>query len=199
MTKKKSKKKKKGNSINYKFFVSIGAFFHIIVYFLYHKTFYDDTLFWLSAGLCGVFFGIFFIKKMKLLNPKNYRKIDGFKLKLYMSIICVIMVLGGIVIFGNVINGTLLGLNYIGKNNKSSIVEYKIRKIERDRVNRKRRGLFRRYKPKVFIKKEEESTSVILPERYNSNMNYSEFKIIEMNLSKGLFGYEIIDNYELKK
>ena len=201
MGKKKSKKKKKHLFKNYKLFAFVGVLFHLIVYLLYDKTFYNDTLFWVSAGLCGLFFGAFFINKMNLLNPKSYRKIDGFKLKLYMSFICVIMIVGGIVIFGSVINGTILGLNYIGRNNSSNSVEYKIQKIEKDRVarKRKRRRLFRGYKPKVFFKREEDSTSIVLPERYKTDINYSDFRIIEMNLSNGLFGFEVIDSYKLKK
>lgn len=197
--KKKNKKNKKGKYLNYKLFVIIGGFFHFIMYKLYDLTFYNDTLLWLSILFCGSILGIYFIKKMKLLNPKSYRKIEGTKLNLYMFTICFFMIIGTSIIFGNVINGAIVGLNYIGKNNEISKNEYPIQKIERNRNSGKRIGLFRRYRPKVFLKKGGEIISVRLFERYNSNIDYAEFKTIEIDLSQGLFGFEIINNYELKK
>jgi hypothetical protein len=199
MKKKKSKKKKKGKYLNYKLFVIIGGFFHFIMYKLYDLTFYNDTLLWLSILFCGSILGIYFIKKMELLNPKSYRKIEGIKLKLYMFTICFFMIFGTSIIFGNVVNGAIIGFNYIGKSNEISKNEYPIQKIERNRNSGKRRGLFRRYRPKVFLEKGGEIISVRLFERYNSNIDYAEFKTIEIELSEGLFGFEIINNYELKK
>ncbi|WP_040282811.1 hypothetical protein, partial [Psychroserpens damuponensis] len=197
MKKKKSKKKKKGKSLNYKLFSVIGGIFHLIMYLLYDLTFYNDTLLWLSILFCGLIFGFYFIKKMELLNPKSYKKIEGLKLKLYMFFICFVMIIGGAIIFGNVINGTIIGLNYIGKNNETIKQEYGIQKIEQNSSGGRKR--FRRYNPKVFIEKEGEIVTVNLSERYSKNKNYSEYRTIEMNLNKGLFGFEIIENYELKK
>ena len=129
MKKKKLKKKKKGKSLNYKLFVIIGGIFHFIVYLLLDLTFYNNTLFWLGLFIGGITLGIYFIKKMELLNPKSYKKIKGNKLNFYIFLVCFLTILGTTVIFGNVINGTILGLNYIGKNSESKKTEYKIEKI----------------------------------------------------------------------
>jgi len=77
MKKKKLKKKKKGKSLNYKLFVIIGGIFHFIVYLLLDLTFYNNTLFWLGLFIGGITLGIYFIKKMELLNPKSYKKIKS--------------------------------------------------------------------------------------------------------------------------
>lgn len=196
MKKKKSKKKKKGKFLNYKLFAFIGGIFHYIVYLLDDLTFYNDTLFWLSLLFCGIIFGVYFIKKMKLLNPDSYKKIEGTKLKLYMFTISFLTIIGTSILFGNVINGTILGLNYIGKTERIEKVEYKIQKIEQNRTGGRKR--IRRNNPKVFLTKDSKLISVILSERFDSNKNYNEFKSIGMGLKKGLFGFEIIDNYTLK-
>ncbi len=198
MTKKKPKKKKKEKSLNYKSLTFIGAIFHFIVYLLLDLTFYNDSLFWLSLLLCGIIFGIYFIKKMKLLNPDSYKKLEGMKLRLYMYTISFLMFIGTSLLFGNIINGTILGLNYIGKTEQIRNVEYPIQKIERHKPIRGRKGI-RRNNPKVFLIKDSNLISVKLPERYDSDKNYDEFKSIEMELQKGLFGFEIIDSYTLKK
>jgi len=202
MTKKKPKKKKKEKSLNYKLFVIIGGIFHFIVYLLLDLTFYNDSIFWWSLIFCGLILGIYLIKKMKLLNPDSYRKIEGTKLKLYMFIICLFTIIGTTLIFGNVINGTILGLNYIGKSNELNNNEFKIQEITHNKStgrNGRKRRLFRRNNPKVYLEKGGESIGVNLSEHYSSNKDYSEYKTIEFDLNKGLFGFEIIDDYELKK
>jgi hypothetical protein len=200
--KKKHKKKKKGKSLNYKLFVIIGGIFHYIVYLLIDLTFYNDTIFWLSLILCGLIAGVYFIKKMELLNPESYRKIEGTKLKVYMFIVCFFIIIGTTIIFGNVINGTILGLNYIGKNNDLDNHEYTIEEIVHNKSTRKRGRkirLFRRNNPKVYFEKNGEINKRNLSEHYSLKKNYSEYKTIEFITNKGLLGFEIIENYELKK
>ena len=197
MKKKKLKKKKKGKSLNYKLFVIIGGIFHFIVYLLLDLTFYNNTLFWLSLFIGGITLGIYFIKKMELLNPKSYKKIKGNKLNFYIFLVCFLTILGTTVIFGNVINGTILGLNYIGKNSESKKTEYKIEKIVQRKTGGRKR--IRRNNPKVYLEKEGKIIKRNLTEHYSLTKNYSEYKIIEFITNKGLLGFEIIENYELKK
>lgn len=197
MGEKKSKKNRTKKKIlfrHYKLFIFVGALFHIVMGLFYDRTFYNQTLFWISTVFCGLIFAIYFINKTDLLNPKSFGKMDGFKLKLYMISVIPIMTVAGVILFGSVINGTILGLNYIGKSNESNLVEYQIEKIVESR-NFKLRST----KPKVFIEKNGELISVRLSERYNSNKDYAKFKSIEFDLKKGLFGLEVIDEYELKK
>jgi len=197
MKKKKLKKKKKGKSLNYKLFVIIGGIFHFIVYLLLDLTFYNNTLFWLSLFIGGITLGIYFIKKMELLNPKSYKKIKGNKLNFYIFLVCFLTILGTTVIFGNIINGTILGLNYIGKNSESKKTEYKIEKIVQRKTGGRKR--IRRNNPKVYLEKEGKIIKRNLTEHYSLTKNYSEYKIIEFITNKGLLGFEIIENYELKK
>ena len=197
MKKKKLKKKKKGKSLNYKLFVIIGGIFHFIVYLLLDLTFYNNTLFWLGLFIGGITLGIYFIKKMELLNPKSYKKIKGNKLNFYIFLVCFLTILGATVIFGNVINGTILGLNYIGKNSESKKTEYKIEKIVQRKTGGRKR--IRRNNPKVYLEKEGKIIKRNLTEHYSLTKNYSEYKIIEFITNKGLLGFEIIENYELKK
>tara|TARA_B110000908_G_C10057213_1_gene358923 strand:+ start:59 stop:652 length:594 start_codon:yes stop_codon:yes gene_type:complete len=197
MKKKKLKKKKKGKSLNYKLFVIIGGIFHFIVYLLLDLTFYNNTLFWLGLFIGGITLGIYFIKKMELLNPKSYKKIKGNKLNFYIFLVCFLTILGTTVIFGNVINGTILGLNYIGKNSESKKTEYKIEKIVQRKTGGRKR--IRRNNPKVYLEKEGKIIKRNLTEHYSLTKNYSEYKIIEFITNKGLLGFEIIENYELKK
>ena len=197
MKKKKLKKKKKGKSLNYKLFVIIGGIFHFIVYLLLDLTFYNNTLFWLSLFIGGITLGIYFIKKMELLNPKSYKKIKGNKLNFYIFLVCFLTILGTTVIFGNVINGTILGLNYIEKNSESNKTEYKIEKIVQRKTGGRKR--IRRNNPKVYLEKEGKIIKRNLTEHYSLTKNYSEYKIIEFITNKGLLGFEIIENYELKK
>lgn len=109
-----------------------------------------------------------------------------------------LMTIAGVILFGNVINGTVLGLNYIGKSNESNLVEFQIKKIEHNYSTGGRRGMSRN-NPEVYLKKNGELISIDLPERWDSNKKYSEYKSIEFGLTKGLFGLEIITEYELKK
>tara|TARA_R110002126_G_scaffold100532_1_gene232105 strand:+ start:1133 stop:1726 length:594 start_codon:yes stop_codon:yes gene_type:complete len=197
MKKKKLKKKKKGKPLNYKLFVIIGGIFHFIVYLLLDLTFYNNTLFWLSLLIGGITLGISFIHKMELLNPKSYKKIKGNKLNFYILLVCFLTILGTTVIFGNVINGTILGLNYIGKNNETQKTEYKIEKIVQRKTGGRKR--IRRNNPKVYLEKEGEIIKKNLTEHYSLTKNYSEYKKIEFITSKGLLGFEITENYELKK
>lgn len=202
MPKKKSKKKNKGKSLNYKLFVIIGGIFHFIVYLLLDLTFYSDSIFWWSLMFCGLISGFYFIKKMKLMHLDSYKKIEGIKLKLYMFLICLFTIIGATIIFGNIINGTILGLNYIGKSNDLNNYEYIIQEITHNKStgrNGRKRRLFRRNNPKVFLEKDGELIGVNLSERYSNNKNYSEYKTIEFDLNRGLFGFEIITDYELKK
>lgn len=202
MSKKKSKKSKKDKTLNYKLFVIIGGIFHFIVFLLLDLTFYNDSIFWWSLLFCGLISGIYFIKKMKLTHLNSYKKIEGIKLKLYMFFICLFTIIGTTIIFGNVINGTILGLNYVGKSNDLINHEYQIQEITHNKStgrNGRKRRLFRRNNPKVYLEKDGKLIGVNLSERFSSNKNYSEYKTIEFDLNRGLFGFEIIDNYELKK
>ena len=91
---------------------------------------------------------------MKLLNPNSYKKIEGTKLKLYMIIVSFLIFIGTSLIFGNVINGTILGLNYIGRDKELTNVEYKIEQITHNKStgkNGRKKRLFRRNNPKVYI------------------------------------------------
>ena len=199
MTKKKKhkKKKKKGKSLNYKMIVTIGGIFHLIVYFLLDLTFYSDTLLWLSLIAGGIPLGIYFILKMEILNPKSYRKIEGIKLKLYISVITLLIFLGSTVIFGNILNGTLLGLNYLGKNNELKSSEFNIEKIVQNKTGGRKR--IRRNNPRVYYENNGKRISRDLTERYSLKKNYSEFKTINFITYKGLLGFDIMKNYELKK
>ena len=195
--KKKHKKKKKGKSLNYKVFVIIGGIFHFIVYLLLDLTFYSNTIFWLSLIFGGIVLGIYFIRKMELHKVKSYKKIQGAKLKLYMFLVCLFTIVGATLIFGNVINGTLLSLNYIGKNNESHNSEYKIEKIVQRKTGGRKK--IRRNNPKVYLEKDGEIITRNLTEHYSLKKNYSEYKTIEFITNKGLLGFEIIEDYELKK
>jgi hypothetical protein len=195
--KKKHKKKKKGKSLNYKVFVIIGGIFHFIVYLLLDLTFYSNTIFWLSLIFGGIVLGIYFIRKMELQKVKSYKKIEGAKLKLYMFLVCLFTIVGATLIFGNVINGTLLSLNYIGKNNESHNSEYKIEKIVQRKTGGRKK--IKRNNPKVYLEKDGEIITRNLTEHYSLKKNYSEYKTIEFITNKGLLGFEIIEDYELKK
>ncbi|MAB47532.1 MAG: hypothetical protein CMC05_02770 [Flavobacteriaceae bacterium] len=202
MPKKKSKKKNKKKSLNYKLFVIIGGIFHFTVYILLDVTLYNDTIFWWSITLCGLISGIYFINKMKLIHSDSYKKIEGANLKLYMFFICFFTIIGTSIVFGNVINGTILGLNYIGKSNDIYQHEYIIQKITHNKSNGRngrKRKLFRRNNPKVYLDKDGESIGINLSEQYSPNKNYSQYKTIAFDLNRGLFGFEIINDYELKK
>ena len=202
MYKKKSKKSKKDKTLNYKLLVIIGGIFHFIVYLLLDLTFYNYSIFWWSLLLCGLISGVFFIKKMKLTYPNSYKKIEGIRLKLYMFFICLFTIIGSTIVFGNVINGTILGLNYVGKSNDLINKEYKILEITHKKStgrNGRNKKLLRRNNPKVYLEKDGKLIGVNLSERYSSSKNYSEYKTVEFDLNRGLFGFEIIDKYELKK
>ena len=202
MTKKKAKKKKKEKSLNYKWLVLIGALFHFIVYLLIDITLYSDSIFWWSLIVCGLISGIYLIEKMKLTQADSYKKIAGIKVKLYMFVICFFTIIGTTALFGNVINGAILSLNYIGKSKDVDIVEYRIKEITHNKStgrNGRKRRFFRRNNPKVFFQKNGELVGVNLSERYNSNKDYSEFNTITFDVNKGLFDFDIIGNYELKK
>lgn len=114
--------------------------------------------------------------------------------------ICLLMTIGTTGILGNVFNGVILGLNYIGKNNELKTSEYRVLKIEKNSGSSSRkRKLFRKTVPKVFLEKNGKLIDINLSENYSSKGNYSEFKTIQLNTNKGLFGFEIIENYKLKK
>lgn len=194
---KKKKSKKKGRFLNYKLFVIVGGLFHFIVYLFYDSTFYNNAIFWSSLLFCGLALGAYFIMKMNLMSPKNYKKIEGIKLKAYMFFVCFFLMIGTTIIFGNVINGIILGLNYIGRNDEIIKCEYKIQKITHNRTGSRKQ--IRRNNPEVYLEKGGELISLNLSERYNTTKKYSEYKTIELNLSKGLFGFEIVDSYKLKK
>lgn len=198
--KKKKNKGKKGRPLNYKLFIIIGGIFNFIVYKLIDSTFYNESLFWWSLLICGITSGIYFIKKMKLAEPKSYKKLEGIKLKLIMLIICLIMIIGTTGVLGNVVNGAILGLNYIGKNNEMKISEYKVLKIEKNRKRKRRkRKLFRKTVPKVFFTKNGEILDLNLSENYSSKEDYSKYKIIELKMNRGLLNFEIIESYKLKE
>ncbi|MFS4491901.1 hypothetical protein [Maribacter sp. 2308TA10-17] len=198
-SKKKKKKKKKKKSFGYKSFVVVGASFHFITDLFYNRTLYSNTVFWVSAFISGIVFGIYFIQKMKLLNTQNYKKLGGFKLKAYMYSICLIMVLGGTIIFGNVLNGTILGLNFVGGSKTVSSEEYAIEKIVEDwslSLGRSSRALRSSY-PRVYFRKNGEMWSFRLKERYDDQKNYSSYQKINLMLNKGTLGYDIILDYKV--
>jgi hypothetical protein len=195
--KKKHKKRDKKDSKNYKLAVIIGGIFHFIVYLYYDLTFYNETLFWSSLIFSGLISGIYLIYKMKLLSPKSYKKIKGIKLKLFIFLMCFLTVLGSTLMLGNVINGIILGVNYIGKNSETNKKEYKIEKIIQSKTGGRKR--IRRNNPKVTIEKDGKIIKRTLSEHYSLKKNYSEYKTIEFITNKGLLGFEIIENYELKK
>lgn len=202
MPKKKSKNNKKGKSLNYKLLIIIGGIFHVIVYVLLDLTLYKDSIFWWSIILSGLISGIYFIKKMKLMNSNSYKKIEGTKLKFYMFFICFLTIIGTTLIFGNVINGTILGLNYVGKSNELKKSEYKIQEITHNKStgrNGRKRRFLRRNNPRVYLEKDDELIDVDLSERYSTGKDYSEYKTIEFDLYRGLFGFELINEYKLKK
>lgn len=182
--------------INIRLLIAIGLLFHIIVYRLGNKTFYNELLQWGSLLFCGVLVGTYLIFKLELNKPESYRKLEGVRLKLFMYAVSLLMIFGGIFLSGNVINGTLLGLNYLGRSQETVTKEYRIKKITRAR--RGRRGL-RRLRPLVYLKDDAEKSSFWLYERFDSNKNYDEFKTIEFELQEGLFGFEIINDYTLKR
>jgi len=107
------------------------------------------------------------------------------------------MMIGATIICGNIINGTVLGLNYIAKQKDSIQQEYSIQKIVQHKTGGRKR--IRRNNPKVYLEKDGELMRLNLNKRYDASENYSEFKTITLNLSKGWFGFEIINYYELKK
>ena len=195
--KKKNKKKKKKESIKYKPFVLIGGIFHLIVYLLIDLTFYSESLFWGSLISSGLIFGIYLIYKMELLNPKSYKKLEGIKLKMFIFLICFLTIFGVTAMLGNVVNGIILGVNYIGKNSETNKKEYKIEKIVQSKTGGRKR--IRRNNPKVTLEKNGELINRILPEHFSLKKDYSEFKTIEFITNRGLLGFEIIENYELKK
>ena len=132
-----------------------------------------------------------------MLHPKSYKTLSGLKLKAYMFGICFPVIIGSTAIFGNVINGTLIGLNYLGKSAAKNNKEYQIQKITQSKTRKRRRIL--RNNPKVFFLKDEEVLSIRLPERYDANTNYDTYKTIRLDLREGLLGFQVINDYELKK
>ncbi|MFP4845616.1 hypothetical protein [Winogradskyella sp. PE311] len=195
MPKKKSKKKRE--RLNYKLMASLGGLFHVAVYLLIDKTFYNHTLFWGSIFVCGLIFGVYFIIKLKLNKNETYHKLEGSKLQLYIASMSLIMILGATLIFGNIINGSILVINYIGKNKLSYTEEYKIEKLVRYKSGGNKK--IRRNNPKVYIQKDNSERNFLLPERYNTIIDYSEYRSIDLMLTNGLFGFEIIQDYKLKK
>ncbi len=192
---KKAQKKGKRNVLNYKLFSTIGAVFHGIVYLLIDHTFYNYQLLWGSIIVCGLVSGIYIIAKTGLHKTSSYQKIKGVKLHLSIFLICTLLLMGATLLMGNVINGTLLGLNYLGKGRDSNSVTYKIDKIEKSRKGVRR--FVRRRVPTVYIEKDGELIAHDLPERYSSSKNYEDYKTIQMNVRKGFLGFEIIETYQL--
>nr|WP_298989901.1 hypothetical protein [uncultured Polaribacter sp.] len=190
-------KKKKKLKINYKLIVLFGGVFHLITYFLFNETLDTDNLLLLSIIIGGITLGLFFIKRLELTNPKSYRKLKGVKLKSVMILICSIMIFGGAIIFGNVLNGLVLGLNYLGRDSETSIKKYSINKIARYRKSGKRRMFSQ--KPKVYFFEEGKIQTLILSEFYSSQKDYTKFKTIELEISQGLLGFDYIENYNLQE
>ena len=193
MTKKKSKKK----GLNYRLLWLVGGLGHLLVFLFDDRTFYNDTLYWSSVLLCGVLTGIYVIAKMKLTDPKSYKKLKGIKGKGIMFMIVALTFLGSTVLCGNLINGALLGLNFMGRSEVVSKQTYPIERIVQYKSG-SRRGI-RRNNPKVYYMKDSVLVSVLLPERYTSRINYDTFKTLEMDLKKGLLGFDYIENYKLLK
>jgi|GEM_PF-5894419 len=196
----KRKKKKKKSSLKFKWLFIIGGLSHFIMYSLLEFTYYSDSLLWGSLVFCGVVSGMYLIVKMDLLNPKSYRKLKGIKLKAYMFTICFFLIIGATIMFGNIINGAIIGLNYFGRDRSDNRNIYTVEKIEKHRNFRRRRvtRIFRRYSPKVYFTKDNRSVNRILPETFKSQ-KYVGVKRIELNEQQGLFGFVIIRNYQLLK
>jgi len=202
MTKKNSKKNKKSNSNSYKKATIFGGVFHFIVYLFLDKTIYPSTLLYGSILFCGVVTGIYAIYKLELYKPTSYRKLKGVKLKAYMILAGIIIILGSTLILGNVINGTFLGINYLTKDSEVQTDRFEVIKITHNKSKgTKGRRKFRvfRNNPKVYIQKDGKELGVNLSETYNSDVDYAEFTTIEFDLKKGGLGFEVIDNYYLKK
>lgn len=202
MAKKKSKKNKKSNSNSYKKATIFGGVFHFLVYLFLDKTIYPSTLLYGSILLCGVITGVYAIYKLDLYKRTSYRKLKGVKLKAYMIFVGIIIILGSTLILGNVINGTVLGINYLTKDSGVQTYSFEVIKITHNKTKRTRgRRKFRvfRNNPKVHIQKDGKELGINLSETYNSDVDYTEFKTIELNLKNGGLGFEVIDNYILKK
>ncbi len=196
----KRKKKKKKSSLKFKGLFILGAVSHSIMYSLLKLTYYNDLLLWGSLIFCGVVSGVYLIVKMDLLNPKSYRKLKGIKLKGYMFTICFFLIIGTTIMFGNIINGAIIGLNYFGRDKNDNSNIYTVEKIEKHRNVRGSRGprIFRRYSPKVYFTKDHKSVSRILPETFRSQKHIGVKRIV-LNEQMGLFGFVVIRNYQLQK
>lgn len=202
MSPKNSKKNKKSKSNSYKKAAIFGGVFHFLVYLFLDKTIYPSNLLYGSILFCGVITGIYAIYKLELYKPTNYRKLKGVKLKAYMILAGIIIILGSTLILGNVINGTVLGINYLTKDSDVQTDRFEVIKITHNKSKgTKGRRKFRvfRNNPKVYIQKDGKVLGINLSESYNSDVDYTEFKTIELDLKKGGLGFEVIDNYYLKK
>ncbi|SDS34347.1 hypothetical protein SAMN05216503_2754 [Polaribacter sp. KT25b] len=114
-----------------------------------------------------------------------------------MFLVCFLTIIGATVIFGYVINATILGLNYIGKNSNSKKIEYNIKKIVKYKTRGRKK--IRRNNLKVTLEKDGKIVKRTLSEHYNLNKKYSEYNTIKFIINKGLFGFEVIENNEFKK
>lgn len=202
MAKKNSKKNKKSKSNSYKKATIFGGVFHFLVYLFLDKTIYPSNLLYASILFCGVITGIYAIYKLELYKPTSYRKLKGVKLKAYMIFTGIIIILGSTLILGNIINGTVLGINYLTKDSDVQTDRFEVIKITHNNSKGTRgRRKFRvfRNNPKVHIQKDGKELGINLSESYNSDVDYTEFKTIELDLKKGGLGFEVIDNYYLKK
>lgn len=202
MSPKKSKKNKKSKSNGYKKAAIFGGVFHFLVYLFLDKTIYPSNLLYGSILFCGVITGIYAIYKLELYKPTSYRKLKGVKLKAYMIFVGIIIILGSTLILGNVINRTVLGINYLTKDSDVQTDSFEVIKITHNKskgpTGRRKFRVFRN-NPKVHIQKDGKELGINLSETYNSDVDYTQFNTIELYLKKGGLGFEVIDNYYLKK
>ncbi|MET1258764.1 hypothetical protein ABV409_05455 [Flagellimonas sp. DF-77] len=192
----KSKKKRKFKKREFSTLVTLGAIFHFITYLYYNHTFYSDSLFWSTAILMGILGGFYLFKALRLHKDSSYRKIKGGKLQALKGGLFVILCIGALVIFGNLINGSVLGLNYWAKSALSQQTEYAITDIVSYRSYGRRRSLALK-RPRVYFAQDGQKTSYLLPERYDSKKDYSVFHTLQLRTAKGFFGFEVIESYQL--
>ena len=180
-------------SSSQKALIVLGGLFNLIVFFFHEYTFYNETIFWSSFIIVGIGIGTY-IAKISFWNSKKYKK--GKLKKSSILLVSFLIIFGSTLVFGNILNGIIIGVNYLGRSNDTVIMDYEIDKI----VKYREPGRYsRKYVPRVVYKRNEKSMNISLTDRYNENTNYGEYQTITMELSKGYLGFEIIEKISLNK
>ena len=187
-------------SSEFKLLIVIGGLFHLIISLLYDVTIYNKRLFWIGLIISGVLGGLYLIKRLGLLDSNNSKKKKKKKKKKKAPVLLIsmIMLIGGILLFGNVINGIVYGINYVGKGTELKTEEYKIDHIIKHST-RTRRSFFRKKHPLIYFIDGNEIYSLELGEKYNEEINYEEYQTVEFEYVEGLLGFKIVESYELNK